>query len=108
MAKSDHELTRRTFAASALGALAALGLGCESGKDRTGSSRAPTPDRPARQPGITPPTPPKPRRRKRGILGRPAPQWKVNRWFNLPAGQQRLDVTDFRGQVVYLFFFQSW
>lgn len=47
-------------------------------------------------------------RPRRGIVGKMAPAWKVNRWFNLPAGKRRLDVTDFRGKVVYLFFFQSW
>lgn len=43
-----------------------------------------------------------------GIAGRQAPSWKVDRWHNLPAERDRLDVSDFAGKVVYLFCFQSW
>ena len=46
--------------------------------------------------------------RKPGVLGQPAPELGVTTWFNLPPGQDALDITDFRGKVVYLFAFQSW
>ena len=45
-------------------------------------------------------------REEPGIRGREAPPWTVDRWFNLPAGADAVDVGDFRGKVVYLFFFQ--
>ena len=45
---------------------------------------------------------------RRGIEGRPAPAWQVERWFNLPEGTDTLDVSDFRGKVVYLYGFQAW
>ena len=44
----------------------------------------------------------------RGIVGRKAPNWDVERWFNLPEGADKLDVRDFRGKVVYVLCFQSW
>lgn len=44
----------------------------------------------------------------RGIVGRKAPNWDVERWFNLPEGVDKLDVRDFRGKVVYVLCFQSW
>ncbi len=47
-------------------------------------------------------------RSKRGIVGKRAPAWNVSTWFNLPAGKRKVDITDYRGKVVYLFFFQSW
>ncbi|NIR52253.1 hypothetical protein GWO43_27040 [candidate division KSB1 bacterium] len=44
----------------------------------------------------------------RGILKQEAPSWEVEKWFNLPEKKGRLDVTDFKGRVVYLYCFQSW
>ncbi len=44
----------------------------------------------------------------RGIRGQAAPKWQVQEWFNLPAGKQALDITDYRGKVLYLYCFQSW
>ena len=41
-----------------------------------------------------------------GTIGGPAPSWVVNRWINLPEGKQTLDVSDFKGKVLHLFFFQ--
>ena len=41
-----------------------------------------------------------------GILGQKAPSWSVDNWFNLEEGAETVDVSDFRGKVVYLFFFQ--
>jgi len=43
-----------------------------------------------------------------GIRNRPAPPWPVDAWLNLPEGVDRINVGDFRGRVVYLYFFQSW
>lgn len=47
-------------------------------------------------------------RRDLGIEGRQAPPWGVTEWKNLPEGKTSLDVTDFRGKVLYLYGFQSW
>jgi thiol-disulfide isomerase/thioredoxin len=44
----------------------------------------------------------------RGIAGQPAPAWGVTQWLNLPADRARLDITDFKGKVVYLYGFQAW
>lgn len=47
--------------------------------------------------------------RKRGIVGQSAPAWQgLDTWFQLPKGRKALDVSDFKGKVVYLYFFQSW
>ncbi|MCK5378357.1 MAG: TlpA family protein disulfide reductase [Acidobacteria bacterium] len=41
-----------------------------------------------------------------GIRGQKAPSWTVDNWFNLEAGTEKIDISDYRGKVVYLFFFQ--
>ena len=47
--------------------------------------------------------------RRRGIVGQPAPSWQgIESWHQLPHGKTALDVSEFRGKVVYLYFFQSW
>ncbi len=43
-----------------------------------------------------------------GVAGQRAPDWPEVEWLNLPSETPRLDLSDLRGQVVYLFFFQSW
>ena len=43
-----------------------------------------------------------------GVVGRPAPEWGVNQWLNLPEGKTSLDVSDYRNKVLYLYCFQSW
>lgn len=43
-----------------------------------------------------------------GIVGEPAPEWNVDTWLNLPDGQSHLQLSDLRGQVVYVFYFQAW
>ena len=43
-----------------------------------------------------------------GIAGQQAPQWDVSGWHQLPAGKKTLDITDYKGKVLYLYFFQSW
>lgn len=44
----------------------------------------------------------------RGILNQEAPSWEVKDWFQLPKNRSSLDVTDFKGKVIYLYCFQSW
>ena len=41
------------------------------------------------------------------MVSKPAPSWVVNQWINLPEGKQTLDVSDFKGKVLYLCFFQA-
>lgn len=43
-----------------------------------------------------------------GILNQAAPEWDVDSWFNLPEGKEKLSLADYKGKVVYLYFFQSW
>jgi hypothetical protein len=43
-----------------------------------------------------------------GILNQPAPLWRVTEWINLPNPETALEVDDYSGKVLYLFFFQSW
>jgi thiol-disulfide isomerase/thioredoxin len=43
-----------------------------------------------------------------GILNRAAPSWGVKKWLNLPDGARSLDISDFKGKVLYLYCFQSW
>ena len=43
-----------------------------------------------------------------GIPGQQAPEWDVSEWHQLPEGKDDLDITDYRGKVLYLYFFQSW
>jgi thiol-disulfide isomerase/thioredoxin len=50
----------------------------------------------------------KSKRAVRGILGQLAPELAVNKWQQLPAGQTEVKLDDYRGKVVYLYFFQSW
>ncbi len=45
---------------------------------------------------------------ERGILGKPAPEWFVEQWLNLPPGKKKIDIQDYHGKVLYLFCFQSW
>ncbi len=37
-----------------------------------------------------------------------APSWEGAEWINLAPGKTSLDVQDFKGQVIYLSFFQKW
>jgi len=43
-----------------------------------------------------------------GIVGQQAPNWDVSQWHQLPDGKKDLDITDYKGKVLYLYFFQSW
>ncbi len=46
--------------------------------------------------------------RNYGILNQPAPTLGVKQWMQLPADKEILDVSDFKGKVVYLYCFQNW
>ena len=37
-----------------------------------------------------------------------APSWQGTEWIQLPEGKTTLDVSDYQGKVVYLYFFQKW
>ncbi len=37
-----------------------------------------------------------------------APSWGDTQWINLPKGKKSLDVDDYKGKIVYLYFFQKW
>jgi thiol-disulfide isomerase/thioredoxin len=43
-----------------------------------------------------------------GIVGQQAPDWSVSECRRLPDGTTTLNVDNFRGKVLYLYFFQSW
>ncbi len=43
-----------------------------------------------------------------GILNEKAPKWEINQWYQLPEGKKRLELSDFKGKVIYLFCFQAW
>jgi len=45
---------------------------------------------------------------KLGILNQVAPELTVNQWQQLPKGTTEIKLEDYRGKVVYLYFFQSW
>ena len=44
----------------------------------------------------------------RGIAGQQAPEWSVSKWHQLPDGKESLNISDYKGKVLYLYFFQSW
>lgn len=44
----------------------------------------------------------------RGIVGKKAPDWKTSEWYQLPEGKKSLSPSDYKGKVIYLYFFQSW
>lgn len=48
------------------------------------------------------------KRNELGIVGQRAPNWSISEWMQLPEGVTTLNVNDFRGKVLYLYFFQSW
>ncbi len=43
-----------------------------------------------------------------GIAGHKAPSWQVSDWHQLPDAVAKLDVSSYRGKVLYLYCFQSW
>lgn len=42
------------------------------------------------------------------LVGQAAPKWEVDEWHQLPDGVESLDVSDFRGKVLFMYSFQSW
>lgn len=46
--------------------------------------------------------------RSYGIAGLEAPDWDVSNWLNLSTQQPIPQVGDFKEQILYLYFFQSW
>ena len=48
-----------------------------------------------------------PQQKPSPMIGQKAPSWEVDEWFNL-GDKKTLDITDFKGKTVYLYFFQSW
>jgi thiol-disulfide isomerase/thioredoxin len=46
--------------------------------------------------------------RQLGIVGEAAPNWTISDWHQLPEGATSLNVDNYRGKVLYLYFFQSW
>ena len=52
--------------------------------------------------------PAKPAKPVQGIVGQQAPEWDVSEWHQLPQGKKDLDIADYKGKVLYLYFFQSW
>jgi thiol-disulfide isomerase/thioredoxin len=49
-----------------------------------------------------------PKPEKHAMLGKPAPEWEVGPWYQLPDGKESLDIADFKGKVLYMYCFQSW
>jgi len=49
-----------------------------------------------------------PKRAPNAMLGKEAPKWDVGPWHQLPAGKTSLDISDFKGKVLYMYCFQSW
>ena len=45
---------------------------------------------------------------KPGIVGKKAADWKVSEWYQLPDNKESLNVDDYEGKFLYLYFFQSW
>lgn len=45
---------------------------------------------------------------KWGILGQMGPRWDVREWIQTPAGFDRIDVTDYRGQMLVVMGFQAY
>ena len=49
--------------------------------------------------------PAKPAKPVAGIVGQQAPEWDVSEWHQLPEGKEDLDISDYKGKVLYLYFF---
>ena len=44
----------------------------------------------------------------RGIVGQEAPSLWASRWFNTSARANELELSRYRGRVIYILFFQAW
>jgi len=48
---------------------------------------------------------------KYGIINKKAPKWQIENWANLTEeknGKTRIDISDYKGKILYLYGFQSW
>jgi thiol-disulfide isomerase/thioredoxin len=45
---------------------------------------------------------------EKGIQGQKAPLLNVSTWINLPEGKDKVEITDYKGKIVVLMFFQHW
>jgi hypothetical protein len=45
---------------------------------------------------------------QKGIQGQKAPPLNVSDWYQLPAGKEKIEITDYEGKIVVLLFFQHW
>lgn len=43
-----------------------------------------------------------------GIVNQRAPDWNVEQWLNVDRTSSLPEITDYRGKVLYLYFFQAW
>jgi thiol-disulfide isomerase/thioredoxin len=50
----------------------------------------------------------RPKTRPYLMLNEQAPKWDVGPWHQLPEGKTSLDISDFKGKVLYMYCFQSW
>ena len=45
---------------------------------------------------------------QKGIEGQEAPLLNIGDWYQLPEGKDKIEITDYPGKIVVLFFFQHW
>ncbi len=45
---------------------------------------------------------------QKGIQGQKAPLLNVSDWYQLPEGKDKVEITDYEGKIIVLFFFQHW
>ncbi len=45
---------------------------------------------------------------EKGIQGQKAPLLNVSTWINLPEGKDKVEITDYKGKIIVLMFFQHW
>lgn len=45
---------------------------------------------------------------QKGIEGQKAPLLNISDWYQLPEGKEKVEITDYPGKIIVLFFFQHW
>ncbi len=45
---------------------------------------------------------------QKGIEGQKAPLINISTWYQLPEGKKELEITDYKGKVIVMLFFQHW
>ena len=45
---------------------------------------------------------------QKGIQGEKAPLINISTWYQLPAGKESIEITDYEGRIVVMLFFQHW